>query len=163
MGLIGLSSNSLAPPIGIQYRRNSSPIGVPGPTWVRRRFFSALSTPDLAATAVLADCYWNLATEQRPDPSGRAHKAQQSSNDAFPADRAAVHLVFEALHRRPRIMPGQPGARRPAPHDLVGEKRMQVVHGVDLRRRRISPPKAERREAALQLPQHVARLLAHRL
>jgi hypothetical protein len=29
---------------------------------VRRRFFSALSTPDLAAVVALADCYWNFAT-----------------------------------------------------------------------------------------------------
>jgi kynurenine formamidase len=41
-------------------------MGVPGPTWVRRRFFSGLSTPDLAAVLLrLADCYWNFPPRQR--------------------------------------------------------------------------------------------------
>src|SRR5215831_2502252 len=66
MGLIGLLSSWLAPPIGIQWRRRSSPIGVPGPTWVRRRFFSGLSTPSLAAVLLRsANCYWNFQPRQR--------------------------------------------------------------------------------------------------
>src|ERR1700730_11303049 len=41
-------------------------MGVPGPTWVRRRFFSGLSTPGLAAVLLrFADCYWNLPPRQR--------------------------------------------------------------------------------------------------
>src|SRR6478735_7736773 len=41
-------------------------MGVPGPTWVRRRFFSGLSTPDLAAVLLrFADCYWNFPPRQR--------------------------------------------------------------------------------------------------
>src|SRR6266478_953430 len=41
-------------------------MGVPGPTWVRRRFFSGLSTPDLAAVLLrFADCYWNFQPRQR--------------------------------------------------------------------------------------------------
>src|SRR5262245_47388996 len=41
-------------------------MGVPGPTWVRRRFFSGLSTPCLAAVLLrFADCYWNFQPRQR--------------------------------------------------------------------------------------------------
>src|SRR6266849_10758168 len=41
-------------------------MGVPGPTWVRRRFFSGLSTPDLAAVlSRFVDCYWNFPPRQR--------------------------------------------------------------------------------------------------
>src|SRR5258708_26149655 len=41
-------------------------MGVPGPTWVRRRFFSGLSTPDLAAVLLrFVDCYWNFPPRQR--------------------------------------------------------------------------------------------------
>src|SRR5262249_30553260 len=41
-------------------------MGVPGPTWVRRRFFSGLSTPCLAARLLrFADCYWNFQPRQR--------------------------------------------------------------------------------------------------
>src|SRR5436853_7594305 len=66
IGLIGLVSSSPAPPIGIQSRRSSSPMAAPGPTWVRRRFFSGLSTPDLAAVLLrFADCYWNFSPRQR--------------------------------------------------------------------------------------------------
>src|SRR5258707_11636745 len=41
-------------------------MGVPGPTWVRRRFFSGLSTPDLAAVLLrFVDCYWKFPPPQR--------------------------------------------------------------------------------------------------
>src|SRR5262249_30149564 len=70
---------------------------------------------------------------------------------------------FELLHRRPRIVPGQPGTRRAAPHDLVGEERIEVTHGVDLRRRGVGPAETEYRKAPLHLAEDVARLLAHGL
>src|SRR5262245_53575266 len=41
-------------------------MGVPGPTWVRRRFFSGLSTPGLAHVLLrFANCYWNFRPRQR--------------------------------------------------------------------------------------------------
>src|SRR5262249_56315770 len=55
------------------------------------------------------------------------------------------------------------GARRAAPHDLVGEERIEVAHGVDLRRRGVGPAETERRKPALHLSEHIARLLAHGL
>src|SRR5262249_26080927 len=85
-----------------------------------------------------------------------------TSPDPFLADGAAIHLVLEPFHRWPRIVPGQPGARRAAPHDLVAEKRIEVAHGVDLRRRGVRPAETEYRKPALHLAEHVARLLAHR-
>src|SRR5712691_1034056 len=42
-GLVGLSSSSATAAIGIQYRRSSSPMGVPAPTSVSLRFCSSLS------------------------------------------------------------------------------------------------------------------------
>src|SRR5262249_52424206 len=84
------------------------------------------------------------------------------SHHAFASDRAAIHLEFELSYRRPRVVPCQPGARRAAPHDLVGEERIEVAHGVDLRRRGVRPAETERRQPALHLAEHVARLLAHR-
>src|SRR5690606_2265903 len=41
--LTGLRSSSSTPAMGCQCRRSTSPIGVPGPTWVSCRFFSSLS------------------------------------------------------------------------------------------------------------------------
>src|SRR5262249_56709637 len=73
---------------------------------------------------------------------------------------AAIHLVFEPLHRWPRIVPGQPRVRRPAPHDLIGKKWIEIVHGVDLCRRGIRPTKTERREPPLELAQYIASLFA---
>ena len=80
------------------------------------------------------------------------------------ATAAAIHLVFEPAHRRARVVPGEPGARGAAPHDLAFEKRMQVVHGVDLAPRSCRVhAKAERREPPLHLAEHVDRLLADRV
>src|SRR5262252_3502088 len=93
---------------------------------------------------------------------GRAPNAL-ASHDAFATDRAAIHLEFELAHRRPRVVPGQAGARRAAAHDLVGEERIEVAHGVDLRRRGVRPAETERRQPALHLAQDVGRLLAHGL
>ena len=47
-------------------------------------------------------------------------------------DAPAIHLVFEALHRRAAEMPGQTGAGRAAPHDLIGQEGMEIVHRIDL-------------------------------
>src|SRR5215475_15322524 len=96
-------------------------------------------------------------------PSPARRRGEATLHDAFPTDGAAIHLEFELLHRRARIVPGQPGTRRAAPHDLVGEERIEVAHGVDLRRRGVGPTEAEYRKAPLHLAEDVARLLAHRL
>src|SRR3981081_13192 len=42
-GLVGRASSSSTPAIGCQYRRSSSPMGVPGPVWPNRLFLSSLS------------------------------------------------------------------------------------------------------------------------
>src|SRR6266508_1703551 len=90
-----------------------------------------------------------MACGRNPDIASliRATAEGAGSHHAFPTDGAAIPLVFEPLHGRTRIMPGEPGARRPAPHDLLGQKRIKVVHGVDLRRGGIGPAEAELGEA----------------
>src|SRR5215472_18555831 len=101
-----------------------------------------------------------------PSPArtrSRDARREPTSHDALPADGAAFHFEFEPFHRRPRVVPGQPGARRAAAHDLVAEKRIEVAHGVDLRRRGVRPAETEYCKAALHFAEHVARLLAHRL
>src|SRR5437870_4140199 len=50
---VGHSSSSAVAAIGNQYRRSSSPIGVPAPTRVRISFFSADSIGDECTTARL--------------------------------------------------------------------------------------------------------------
>src|ERR1700691_1268282 len=50
-GLIGWTSSSLAPAMGCQYRRSSSPIGVPAPTRVSISLRSAVSKPFLPLRA----------------------------------------------------------------------------------------------------------------
>src|SRR5262245_15617963 len=59
-------------------------------------------------------------------------------------------------------MPGEACAGGAAPHDLVGEKWMQVLHRVDLARRGRGPVHAEQREPALHLAEHINGFLAHR-
>src|SRR3954468_6517043 len=76
-------------------------------------------------------------------------------------ETADIHLVIEPLHRRAGVMPGQPGARRAATDDLVGEKRVDVEDRIDLRRGDIAPAEAERTHAPLHLAEDEARLLAH--
>src|ERR1700745_3859555 len=46
-------------------------------------------------------------------PRSRDARREPSSHDAFATDGAAIHLEFELLHRRPRVVPGQAGGRRP--------------------------------------------------
>src|SRR5262249_40313784 len=111
---------------------------------------------------------WQGDTRRACEPlmnrwTGLVGPARTTSNDAFPADGAAIHLEFELSHRRPRVVPGQPGARRAAAHDLVGEERIEVAHGVDLRRRGVRPAETEPRQPALHLAENVAPLLAHGL
>src|SRR5258708_15782256 len=61
-------------------------MGVPGPTWVRRRFFSGVSTPDLAAVlSRFVDCYWNFPPRQRRlwrgcRPIALLHRAMEHSH-----------------------------------------------------------------------------------
>src|SRR5215510_9775470 len=59
--LTGLSSSSTAAPIGCQYRRSNSPIGVPGPTFVNRSFSLTVSMAppfayNVASRALLSSC-----------------------------------------------------------------------------------------------------------
>ena len=49
-----------------------------------------------------------------------------------------------------------------AMHDLVGEKYMQIVHGIDLGCRRVGPAEAQQLQPALHLAQHVNGFFAHR-
>src|SRR5262249_41951682 len=58
-------------------------------------------------------------------------------------DAAAIHLVFEAAHRRAAQVPRQPGASGAAAGNLVGKERIEIVHGVDLARRGIAPTPTE--------------------
>src|SRR5262249_20744075 len=96
-------------------------------------------------------------------PKSRDARRGPTSHDAFPTDGAAIHLEFELLPGGARVVPGRPGTGRAPPHDLVGEERIEVTHGVELRRRGVRPAETEHRKPALHLAQHVARLLAHRL
>src|SRR5262245_44826614 len=77
------------------------------------------------------------------------------------ADAATVHLVFEPAHGRAGEVPGEAGPRRTAAYDFVGEEGVEVVHGIDLRRRGIGPAEAERAEPAFHLAEHVMCLLTH--
>src|SRR5947209_6073936 len=42
----------------------------------------------------------------------------------------AVHLVLQPRDRWPIEVPGETRMGRSPPHDLVGKKRMQIMHGV---------------------------------
>src|SRR5262245_20909673 len=132
----------------------------------RRRFAGEGSHGESRPPTVAEDRLSSLSGPTGfPTVGAQARDARRgpTSHDAFPTDGTAIHLEFELLHRRPRIVPGQPGTRRAAAHDLVGEKRIEVAHGVDLRRRGVGPAKTEYRKAPLHLAHDVARLLAHGL
>src|SRR5690242_4761324 len=79
------------------------------------------SAVDFLAILLLRDLDW------RDVPDGKlARRKKVPSDNLLPAHAAAIHLELEPAHRRPAEMPGQPGARRAAPHDLVGEKRKKI-------------------------------------
>src|SRR5438105_15060635 len=86
-----------------------------------------------------------------------------SGNDELPRDGATIHLIFQLAHGWPRVVPGQAAPRGAAPHDLVGQKRIKGLHGIELRGGCIRPRAAERREAAPRLTEHVARILTRGL
>src|SRR5580698_11443612 len=94
------------------------------------------------------------------DPSSTSGAIRSGFDDLFERDAAAVHFVVEADHRRAAVMPGQTGMSCAAPHEFVGEKRMQVMNRVNLRRRGIAPGKAERGHAALHFAEYEACLFA---
>src|SRR5689334_18430135 len=73
------------------------------------------------AISLLRDLDW------RDVPDGKlARRKKVPSDHLFPAHAAAIHLELEPAHGRPAEMPGQPGARRAAAHDLVGQERKKV-------------------------------------
>src|SRR3546814_13214363 len=59
-------------------------------------------------------------------------------------------------------MPGDAARGGAAGDDLGADERVDVVDGVDLRRRDVGPAGAERRHPALHLAQHEPRLLGDR-
>jgi hypothetical protein len=76
----------------------------------------------------------------------------------FDRNRAAIHLVFQAFDRWARKMPGQPVLCRAASYDLVGEKRVEIVHRVDLRVRGVGPGLAEYGHALFHPAEYEERL-----
>src|SRR5262245_1504114 len=76
----------------------------------------------------------------------RLDQRAPSAKAIFRRHAAAVHLVFETLHRRATVVPGEAGARSPAAHDVVGKEGVEVVHRVDLGGGRVRPGAAEPRQ-----------------
>src|SRR5437867_7206536 len=85
------------------------------------------------------------------------------SDDALMAHAAAVHFIFQLDERRAREVPCQAGPRRAAPNDLLGEKRVEIVNGINLGRRGVMPGETERGKPALHFAEHETRLLAQAL
>src|SRR3954452_6123561 len=56
-------------------------------------------------------------------------------------------------------MPCEAGMRRTPPNDLVGQKRMQIMHGVDLSGGRVRPMETKRSHPPLHLGEHEEGLL----
>src|SRR5207248_2755448 len=134
-------------------RRRHSRAGTSPARRARHRPPCRASTPK-TKRAPQASCSMN------PSPTN-CSVGTGSGNDELPRDGATIHLIFQLAHGWPRVVPGQAAPRGAAPHDLVGQKRIKVLHGIDLRGGGIRPRAAERREAALHLTEHVARLLTH--
>src|ERR1700757_5037938 len=72
------------------------------------------------------------------------------------ADAADIDLDVEAPDRRPRVMPGETVCGRAAPHELVGEGRVDVEDGVELGRGDVGPRAAECRHPPLHGAEHKA-------
>jgi hypothetical protein len=83
-------------------------------------------------------------------------------DNAFEPNAPAIHLEFEAADGRSIKVPRKARACGTAPHNLLGEERVEVVNGIGLRRRRIRPTETEERHAPLHFDQHEARFLSHR-
>src|SRR3974390_678274 len=80
-------------------------------------------------------------------------------NNAFIADRPAIHFEIEINYGGTAKAPGQPAFGGSPVNDFIRKKRIEVVHRVDLRCGRISPVCPERAKAALHLTKHEASLL----
>src|SRR5262245_4432306 len=76
-------------------------------------------------------------------------------------DRATIHLVFEARNGWTAVVPGQTEARGTAGDDLVGQKWVEIVHGIDLASIGICPRETQKLEPPLHFAQHIARLFTH--
>src|SRR5665213_2781643 len=83
------------------------------------------------------------------------------SNDKLSGNCSAVHLELEFDDRWTTIVPGQAGMGGATLYDFVGQKRIQVVHSVDLRRCRIAPARPKCSKTTFHFPKNVTRLLAH--
>src|SRR4051812_10077726 len=83
------------------------------------------------------------------------------SHHSLDTDAATVHFIFQADHGRTIVMPGHAGTCRAAPDHLVGEKRMNVVDGVELGRGGVLPAETKRAHAALHLAKNEARLFSN--
>src|SRR5262249_42905188 len=92
----------------------------------------------------------------------RPCRSPASAKAIFRRHAAAVHLVFEALHRRATEVPCKAGASSAAAYDFVGEEGGQVMHGVDLGGGRVRPGAAKPRETTLHLGENEDRFLADR-
>ena len=76
--------------------------------------------PGLAIFLVVLS--FNLVGDGLRD-AARPARASGSRNDTrLPHHRAAIHLVFEIDHRRPRKVPGQAGAQRAAADQFVDQR-----------------------------------------
>src|SRR5262249_51624331 len=95
------------------------------------------------------------------DPLGKPlHTFPDHALDHYlPHHPAAIHLIFEIDHRRPRKVPGQAGSRGAALHQLISDDMMIIADRVDLRCRCILPAEAEGTHAALHGAHHMADLV----
>src|SRR5262245_45871241 len=92
---------------------------------------------------------------------GAVNQNSRSYDEMLDRNRPAIHFEFEAAHGRPAVVPDEPLWRRAAGDDLVRQKRVKVMHGIDLAGAGIVPTKPQEPQAALHLAQHEDRLFAH--
>ncbi len=100
-----------------------------------------------------------LPSELTEDSSRLACDSDSALDHHLPQHPAAIHLVFEIDHRRPREVPNEARTRGAAPDDGLGKDRVEVMDGVGLRRRRILPAEAELGHALFHHADDVANLL----
>src|SRR5260370_13927120 len=133
-----------------------------GPSFVfpaRPRSCEALKSPGNATGIAMTNLHRSPPMNQSETDLGIVNESQllgfgiirfrgRLSDHRLAHDAAAVHLVFEIDHRRPRKMPGQARTGGAAADQLVGHDWMEVMHGIGLHRRDVFPTKPERAETA---------------
>src|SRR5260370_13992502 len=133
-----------------------------GPSFVfpaRPRSCEALKSPGNATGIAMTNLHRSPPMNQSETDLGIVNESQllgfgiirfrgRLSNHRFAHDAAAIHLVFEIDHRRPRKMPGQARTGGAAPDQFVRHHRMEVMHGIGLHRRGVFPAEPERAETA---------------